>query len=101
MRTTIGREKTTSSSFSTTIAEEAGATIKGIMEVKMSVSTTFETASSETFREETVYEDTITVEKGGSVIVWQYVLKGKYADTPINFRSDVFYHTSDPNEIPK
>jgi hypothetical protein len=70
MRTTIGREKETSTSFSTTIASEAGASIEGIAEVKMSVSTTFATASSETFREETVYEDTITIEKGSSVIVW-------------------------------
>jgi hypothetical protein len=70
LRTTIGREQETSSSFETTIASEAGASIEGIAEFKLSVSSTFATASSETFSDETVYEDTITVEKGGSVIVW-------------------------------
>ncbi len=76
---TTGMEKTSTTSWSVAISAEAGATIKGIFELKTTVTTEFGGVESSTWKEEKSRTDTITVNKGDSVAVWQWVMHGTYA----------------------
>ncbi len=93
-------DKTVSTMFGNEITNEVSATISGIFSSKTNVKTTFQQTSTETWHEETTISDTISVKAGQSVVVWQYVYIGKYADQKINFNSNIFEHTKSLNDVP-
>jgi hypothetical protein len=99
--TTVGMEKSSEKKFGVTVSAEVGATIKAIFSATVTTSTTFESTSSETWSQEHTISDTFRVEKGDSVVVWQYVYNAQYAGQTVNFRSDIFYHTNSLSEVPQ
>lgn len=66
-------DKTTSTSFGFELTNEIGVTVEAIFSAKTSLKETFSYTSSQTWHDETTISDTISVKKGDSVVVWQYV----------------------------
>jgi hypothetical protein len=93
-------DKTVSSTFGVEVSAEAGVTIELIFTAKVSTKTSFALTSSETWRTETTITDTIKVNAGQSVVVWQYVYDGRYDNTNIPFRSNIFQHTQSLSVAP-
>lgn len=92
--------KTKSDTFGVTLSTEIGASFEGLFDTKVGVSSTFETTSSETWNTESTVTDTFSIDKGDTVVVWQYVYNGVYADQIIPFKSDIFGYTNNLNQPP-
>ena len=66
----MGMDKSISTMFGVEITHEVGVTIEGIFSAKTSIKETFQRTTTETWHEETIISDTISVRAGQSVVVW-------------------------------
>ena len=99
--TTIGMEQKQTSEFGYSVTTEISMSFGAIFSSKVSQTSSFRYTSSQTWRESTTIQDSFTVQQGQSLVVWQYVYEGQYANQRIGFRSNIFHHTKSLSEVPQ